>query len=260
MKLIKMQYSAHNKGRYEEQPGKNDEYTKAKERSHHHNNPTANPDDDQHYHSNNNCNDHTHTDNGHTHSDNHHSYYGNTHSHYDEDHSHYGNDHSHYDEDHSYYGNDYSHYSNDHSHYGNDRFQSDWEPQFGSDNFYDSGGVQDPNAYPSSPAKSESGAQAWLKRGRSISLEDLPGQAWQPKRNKTDGRAKAGDYDAKVQQVLFTAIRHYRLLLSTKTPYPEPKLELQWAKESWKEGCHVNEANILHDPTLLGLVYYYLSL
>jgi hypothetical protein len=70
----------------------------------------------------------------------------------------------------------------------------------------------------------------------------------------TDGRLKAVHYDPKIQEVIFSAIRHYRFLLSSQHPYPEPMTEITWAKLTWQEGCHLHKVEVVHTPEVLGLV------
>jgi hypothetical protein len=72
--------------------------------------------------------------------------------------------------------------------------------------------------------------------------------------SSADGRPKAAHYDPEIQEVIFSAIRHYRFLLSSQHPYPEPMTEITWAKLAWQEGCRLHKVEIAHTPEVLGLV------
>lgn len=143
----------------------------------------------------------------------------------------------------------------------------DYEPAFGQDpdDFPDSprysplvfpsspprgraeGSTNVDNALPSSPTTS--------KRVRSDSLTSEPQRICKVmKKQGAEGRPKAAHYDAEVQEVIFSAIRFYRFYLSSKNPYPDPMVEITWAKTAWKEGCRLNEVEIAHTPELLRLV------
>lgn len=98
------------------------------------------------------------------------------------------------------------------------------------------------------------------KRTRSDSFTNEDRQVRRPRRiDVTDSRPKAKNYEIEVQEVLSTAICHYRFSLSSKDAYLDPLSEIAWAKEPWKEGCRTHQTDIAHTPELLKLVCNSLS-
>jgi hypothetical protein len=143
----------------------------------------------------------------------------------------------------------------------------DYEPTFGQDpnNFLDSPRYS-PLVFPSSPVRGRAEGSTNVgdtlppspttsKRARSDSLRSEPRRIRKVmKKEGAEGRPKAAHYDAEVQEVISSAIRFYRFYLSSKNPYPDPMVEITWAKTAWKEGCRLNEVEIVHTPDLLRLV------
>ena len=51
-------------------------------------------------------------------------------------------------------------------------------------------------------------------------------------------RPKASDYDGPMRHILDTTIQFYHAILLTEIPFPEPHVEVEWAKSAWDLSCH----------------------
>ena len=51
-------------------------------------------------------------------------------------------------------------------------------------------------------------------------------------------RPKASDYDGPMRCILDTTIQFYHAILLTEIPFPEPHVEVEWAKSAWDLSCH----------------------
>src|ERR1700736_3962945 len=68
---------------------------------------------------------------------------------------------------------------------------------------------------------------------------------------KSKGRPKASDYADDVQDVLDSAITHYKVDLLRFDPYPDRSQELAWAKTSWGTANRVCDVKIAHNGKLI---------
>jgi hypothetical protein len=68
---------------------------------------------------------------------------------------------------------------------------------------------------------------------------------------KSKGRPKASDYADDVQDVLDSAITHYKVDLLRFDPYPDRTHELAWAKASWGSANSVCDLKIAHNGELV---------
>ena len=66
-------------------------------------------------------------------------------------------------------------------------------------------------------------------------------------------RPKAGDYDGPTRRILDTAIQFYHAMLLTETPFPEPHVEVEWAKSAWNLSCQYYGTDVEHNPNILKL-------
>jgi hypothetical protein len=71
---------------------------------------------------------------------------------------------------------------------------------------------------------------------------------------KSKGRPKASDYADDVQDVLDSAITHYKADLLRFDPYPDRTHELAWAKTSWGTANRVCDLKIAHNGELVKMV------
>lgn len=66
-------------------------------------------------------------------------------------------------------------------------------------------------------------------------------------------RPKARDLDVIKRRILNTAIEYYHADLLREIPYPQPHVELQWAKNDWEMSCNYYGHDVPHDPGILKL-------
>ncbi|KAI9441939.1 hypothetical protein F5148DRAFT_953871, partial [Russula earlei] len=80
-----------------------------------------------------------------------------------------------------------------------------------------------------------------------MAVSDLdPGPAHKVRRvHSVDGRPKAKDFGADIQDVISAAITHYRADLSTMNSYPDMVTETNWAKAAWKAGCKEKDVDMV---------------
>jgi hypothetical protein len=71
---------------------------------------------------------------------------------------------------------------------------------------------------------------------------------------KSTSRPKASDYAQEVQDVLNTAIAHYKADLLRLDPFPERGLELKWSKANWFTANAVCDLKIAHNSDLVKMV------
>ncbi|KIM82082.1 hypothetical protein PILCRDRAFT_8323 [Piloderma croceum F 1598] len=71
---------------------------------------------------------------------------------------------------------------------------------------------------------------------------------------KSKGRPKASDYADDVQDVLDSAITHYKVDLLRFDPYPDRTHELAWAKTSWGTANRVCDLKIAHNGELVKMI------
>ena len=69
-----------------------------------------------------------------------------------------------------------------------------------------------------------------------------------------EGRPRARDFEADVQDVLSAVIAHYHADLSTKNAYPDMATKTNWARAAWKAGCHDKDVEITLNSDILHLV------
>jgi hypothetical protein len=95
------------------------------------------------------------------------------------------------------------------------------------------------------------------KRARSNSVDsDADNDKYERARKiaKSRGRPKAGDYADDVQEVLDSAITHYKVDLLRLDPYPDRTHELAWSKTSWGTANKVCGLKIAHNGELIKMV------
>ncbi|KIM76446.1 hypothetical protein PILCRDRAFT_76428 [Piloderma croceum F 1598] len=71
---------------------------------------------------------------------------------------------------------------------------------------------------------------------------------------KSKGRPKASDYADDVQDILDSAITHYKVDLLRFDPYPDRTHELAWAKTSWGTPNKVCNLKIAHNGKLIKMI------
>jgi hypothetical protein len=71
---------------------------------------------------------------------------------------------------------------------------------------------------------------------------------------KSKGRPKASDYADDMQDLLNSAITHYKVDLFCFDPYPDRAHELAWAKTSWSTANRVCDLKIAHNSELIKMV------
>ncbi|KAI9570725.1 hypothetical protein HD554DRAFT_2169874 [Boletus coccyginus] len=65
---------------------------------------------------------------------------------------------------------------------------------------------------------------------------------------------KAGDYDGPTHHILDTAIQFYHALLLMEIPFPQPHVEIEWAKTAWDLSCQFYYGTATtHNPDILKL-------
>ena len=77
---------------------------------------------------------------------------------------------------------------------------------------------------------------------------------------KSKGRPKASDYADDVQEVLDSAIAHYKVDLLCLNPYPDRTHELAWSKTSWSAANEVCNLKIAHNGELIKMVSLFAKL
>lgn len=94
----------------------------------------------------------------------------------------------------------------------------------------------------------------------SVHSSDLdPGPAHKVRRvHSVDGRPKAKDFGADIQDVISAAITHYRADLSTMNSYPDMVTETNWAKAAWKAGCKEKDVDMVPNVNHLRIVSEYI--
>lgn len=99
---------------------------------------------------------------------------------------------------------------------------------------------------------------AGKKRRRSDSMDTNDNQYKRAmKVARSNGRPKASDYTKDVQEVLESAIAHYKADLLRWDPYPDRAHELEWSKASWDSAnklCNVRIAPNAELMKMVGLV------
>ncbi|KAI9448954.1 hypothetical protein F5148DRAFT_1379395 [Russula earlei] len=90
----------------------------------------------------------------------------------------------------------------------------------------------------------------------SVHSSDLdPGPAHKVRRvHSVDGRPKAKDFRADIQDVISAAITHYRADLSTMNSYPDMVTETNWAKATWKAGCKEKDVDMVPNVNHLCII------
>jgi len=94
------------------------------------------------------------------------------------------------------------------------------------------------------------------KRARSNSMDADNNGEYERARKvvKSKGRPKASDYADDVQDILDSAITHYKVDLLRFDPYPGRTDELAWAKTSWGTANKVCDLKIAHNGELIKMV------
>ena len=94
------------------------------------------------------------------------------------------------------------------------------------------------------------------KRARSNSMNADNNGEYERARKvvKSKGRPKASDYADDVQDVLDSAITHYKVDLLRFDPYPDRTHEVAWAKTSWGTANRVCDLKIAHNGELIKMV------
>ncbi|KAI9434129.1 hypothetical protein F5148DRAFT_1154837, partial [Russula earlei] len=90
----------------------------------------------------------------------------------------------------------------------------------------------------------------------SVHSSDLdPGPAHKVRRvHSVDGRPKAKDFRADIQDVISAAITHYHADLSTMNSYPDMVTETNWAKAAWKAGCKEKDVDMVPNVNHLRII------
>jgi hypothetical protein len=71
---------------------------------------------------------------------------------------------------------------------------------------------------------------------------------------RSKGRPKASDYARDVQEVIDTAIAHYKVDLLRWDPYPDHTHSLDWATDGWGAANELCGLNFAHTPELIKMV------
>src|SRR3984893_16620390 len=98
------------------------------------------------------------------------------------------------------------------------------------------------------------------KHAHANSMDDNDKYERAKKITKSKGRPKASDYADDVQEVLDSAIAHYKVDLLRFDPYPDRTHELAWSKTSWSVANEVCNLKIAHNGELIKMVSLFAKL
>jgi hypothetical protein len=71
---------------------------------------------------------------------------------------------------------------------------------------------------------------------------------------RSKGRPKASDYTTDVQEVIDSAIAHYKVDLLRWDPYPDRTNETTWAREGWVSANEICGLKFAHNTELIKMV------